>query len=51
MAAYDPRSTLADAERAICDHDYKCVYEGWESETYQCEKCGDRYKLYDDEMK
>ena len=31
-------------------HDYGSVYEGWESETYQCKKCGDRYKLYDDEM-
>ena len=34
-----------------CDHDYESVYEGWDSETYQCKKCGDRYKLYDDEMR
>ncbi len=34
-----------------CDHDYKCVYEGWDSESYECDWCGDRYKLYDDEMR
>lgn len=31
----------------------KCTYEGWDSETYACQKagCSRRYKLYDDEMK
>jgi hypothetical protein len=38
-------------DRAECDHKYKCVYEGWDSETYECFKCGDRYKLYEDEMR
>ena len=44
-----------DTREDICPkgglHYYQCVYEGWESETYQCSKCGDRYKLYDDEMR
>ncbi len=41
-----------------CDHKdrhgisaYDCVYEGYDSETWKCTKCGDRYKLYDDEMR
>lgn len=33
------------------EHKYESVYEGWDSETYQCKHCGDRYKLYDDEMR
>jgi len=32
-------------------HNYESVYEGYDSETYQCKHCGDRYKLYDDEMR
>lgn len=43
---------MADTkDKKPCKHTYKCVYEGWESETYQCTKCGDRYKLYDEDMK
>ena len=33
------------------EHDYVCVYEGWESETHECSICGDRFTLYDDEMR
>jgi hypothetical protein len=33
-----------------CPH-IKCTYEGWESETYNCERCGEHYTLYEDEMK
>lgn len=33
------------------EHVYECTYEGWEKETYTCKVCGDRYSLYDDEMK
>lgn len=32
-------------------HDYKTVYEDWESEKRKCTKCGDSYTLYDDEMR
>lgn len=32
-------------------HNYKCTHEGWESETYECTECGDRYKLYYEDMK
>lgn len=39
------------ADKGQCEHQYECVYEGAESETYQCKHCGDRYKLYDDEMR
>lgn len=31
--------------------DLKTVREDWESETRACEKCGRRFKLWDDEMK
>ncbi len=34
-----------------CEHEYECTYEGMESETYVCKHCGDRYKLYEDEMR
>jgi hypothetical protein len=43
--------TTFEVDRDACSHEYECVYEGWESETYQCKHCGDRYKLYDDEMR
>lgn len=39
------------ADKGQCEHQYECVYEGAESETYQCKHCGDRYKLYDEEMR
>jgi hypothetical protein len=32
-------------------HIYKTVHEDWESETRECTKCGDRFTLYDDEMR
>ncbi len=32
-------------------HKYESVYEGHDSESYECKYCGDRYKLYDDEMR
>ena len=32
-------------------HKYESIYEDWDSETYECAHCGDRYKLYDDEMR
>lgn len=32
-------------------HEYETVHEDWESETLQCKHCGDRYKLFDDEMR
>lgn len=35
----------------VCDHDYETVYEDMEKETLQCTKCGDRYSLYDEEMR
>lgn len=46
----DPTTGLPP-DKATCSHEYKCVYEGWEDETYQCSLCGDRYKLYDEDMK
>jgi len=33
-----------------CPH-MKSVYEGWEYERFECEKCGAGYKLYDEEMR
>lgn len=40
-----------EADRDACTHEYERVYEGWDSESYECKHCGDRYKLYDDEMR
>lgn len=37
--------------KETCKHQYECVYEGWDSETYECKFCGDRYKLHYEEMK
>lgn len=41
-----------------CDHKnedgtsaYEETYSDYEQETYVCKKCGDRYKLYYDDMK
>lgn len=28
-----------------------CTYEGWDEETYNCETCGEHYKLYYEDMK
>jgi len=39
-----------NSRHSECDHDYEQVYQGWESETYQCKKCKDRYKLYYEDM-
>lgn len=46
-----PTPPGADTDRERCEHEYETVHEDWESETLRCKKCGDRYKLYDDEMK
>lgn len=37
------------------DHNNRCsnlhnTYEGYDSETYACAVCGERYKLYYDDM-
>jgi len=46
-------STLARTtpQSTECMHIYKCVYEGFDSETYECKQCGSRYKLYYEDMK
>ena len=38
-----------------CNEDTHCpnminTYEGWDSETWECQVCGARFKLYYDEM-
>jgi hypothetical protein len=34
-----------------CDHDYKYQNDtDFDAETYVCSKCGDRYKLYYEDM-
>lgn len=45
------------AERpADCKQDTKCpnmqvVFQGWDSETWKCDLCGRRFKLYYEDMK
>lgn len=51
MVSYDYLVRKQTKNQKNCQHNYKCTYKGWESEIYECVKCGDRYKLYDDEMK
>ena len=54
-AMTDEATKLADSEKCPKSpdgrHKYECVYEGESHETYKCAWCGDRYKLYDDEMR
>ena len=33
-----------------CEHKYEFI-QGWEDELYICKKCGDRYRLYYEDMK
>lgn len=38
-----------------CDEDtkcpnIKCVYEGWDDETWRCDVCGAYFKIYYEEM-
>lgn len=38
---------------AECKHEYEEVSSNWDmdGETYKCKKCGDRYRLYYEDMK
>jgi hypothetical protein len=33
-----------------CPH-IECTYEGWDDETWHCQRCGEYFKLYYDEMR
>lgn len=41
---YKKRSTT------LCEHDYEFT-QGYDDELYVCKKCGDRYRLYYEDMK
>lgn len=32
-------------------HEWECYYEDWETEKYRCVKCGERFTLYEEEMR
>ncbi len=44
---------MDDKQKSKCEHDYVEVSSPYdmEGETYKCCKCGDRYRLYYDDMK
>jgi hypothetical protein len=44
-----PPECTAQQRATACPH-IRCTYEGWESETYECERCGKYFKLYYEDM-
>lgn len=44
---------MDNRQKPKCEHDYEEVSSPYdmEGETYKCRKCGDRYRLYYDDMK
>lgn len=40
-----------DTNGGLCDHDFKCTYEGMDGERYRCSKCGKSYFLDYEDMK
>ena len=44
-----PAECNINASPPRCPH-MKCTYEGWDGESYSCERCGERYKLYYEDM-
>lgn len=42
--------TTSKEKKESCEHKYKQEYGDFEKESYECEKCGDRYSLYYEDM-
>lgn len=44
---------MAEQQELACEHDYEEVSSrsDMDGETYKCRKCGDRYRLYYEDMK
>lgn len=48
--AKQPPECKINGKSTDCPH-LRCTYEGWEGETYDCERCGEHFKLYYDDMR
>lgn len=48
-----PPSVPIKFDGDVCQHDYEEVSgpNDYDGETYECKKCGHRYRLYYDEMR
>ncbi len=52
MVPREPPEDVVTVPREVCDHDYieTSSPTDMEGETYRCTKCGDRYRLYYEDM-